>query len=354
MKGKATIKDVAELAGVSATTVSYVLNQNEKQTISEETKARVYDAVKQLKYIPNYAARIMKNNESRCVGIVINQSLDHRRYGTIVAGILEALELENYCAIICSRRRREGQYSGYLEDCFRHHLEGLIYICSANITPSEEEVKVITANQIPLVVFDSQNQEVPYETVDIDYYNGAVNVLRTMITPEMKRLFYLRPSRRNKREEICEQAVQDVMSEHPEITCQVLCETSKEEYWRNIEHQQGITGLYSNNYYDFLIRSNDKFHNLTKQDGILASWAQWLPIIYDMTQEYGIQAKLGAFAELREEGWGKQQVVYGKYHNYQVGKLCVKLLMDVIHGDTDVRRKPVHKLLNMEIRILNG
>ena len=72
MKHKVTIKDVAKVAGVSATTVSYVLNNNENQTISEETKERVLSAAQELRYVPNYAARIMKNSESHCVGVVMN------------------------------------------------------------------------------------------------------------------------------------------------------------------------------------------------------------------------------------------------------------------------------------------
>ena len=47
---RATLKDVAELAGVSAATVSYVLSG--KRTISEETKARVLEAIEQLDYVP--------------------------------------------------------------------------------------------------------------------------------------------------------------------------------------------------------------------------------------------------------------------------------------------------------------
>ena len=92
MKHKVTIKDVAKVAGVSATTVSYVLNNNENQTISEETKERVLSAAQELRYVPNYAARIMKNSESHCVGVVMNQSLDNYRYSSMMSGIVDALE----------------------------------------------------------------------------------------------------------------------------------------------------------------------------------------------------------------------------------------------------------------------
>ena len=48
---RATLKDVAQLAGVSTATVSYALSG--KKTISEETKQRIYDAIEQLDYVPD-------------------------------------------------------------------------------------------------------------------------------------------------------------------------------------------------------------------------------------------------------------------------------------------------------------
>ena len=50
---RATLKDVAQEAGVSSATVSYILNG--KRSISEETKARVMEAIKKLDYVPDGA-----------------------------------------------------------------------------------------------------------------------------------------------------------------------------------------------------------------------------------------------------------------------------------------------------------
>ena len=50
---RVSIKDVAREAGVSATTVSYVLNRNPDETISAETTQRVLEAVRRLHYVPN-------------------------------------------------------------------------------------------------------------------------------------------------------------------------------------------------------------------------------------------------------------------------------------------------------------
>ncbi|WDC85229.1 LacI family DNA-binding transcriptional regulator [Caloramator sp. mosi_1] len=58
-----TLKDIAKEVGVSVATVSYVLNGNEKQSISEETKDKIIQVANRLNYVPNLAARsLVKEN----------------------------------------------------------------------------------------------------------------------------------------------------------------------------------------------------------------------------------------------------------------------------------------------------
>ena len=68
---RARIRDVAEAAGVSVATVSYVLNHVENQTISAETEARVMEAVRELKYVANRAAASLKNGRSALFGLFV-------------------------------------------------------------------------------------------------------------------------------------------------------------------------------------------------------------------------------------------------------------------------------------------
>ena len=58
---RVSIKDVAREAGVSASTVSYVLNFNPSETISAETTQRVREAAKRLNYVPNLNARSLSS-----------------------------------------------------------------------------------------------------------------------------------------------------------------------------------------------------------------------------------------------------------------------------------------------------
>lgn len=68
---KITMKDIAERAGVSLATVSYVLNNNEKEKINDETKEKIFNIAKELNYVPNLNARSLVNKKSQLIGVII-------------------------------------------------------------------------------------------------------------------------------------------------------------------------------------------------------------------------------------------------------------------------------------------
>ncbi len=73
----ATIKDIAQLTGVSCTTVSNVIHGRSKR-VSAETISRINDAIKQLGYVPNMSARSLVSNSSRVIAVINHSVLGHR------------------------------------------------------------------------------------------------------------------------------------------------------------------------------------------------------------------------------------------------------------------------------------
>ena len=68
MGKRTTLKDVAREAGVTPATVSYVINNTPGQSIRPETRKRVLEAARKLKYAPNAHARTLRNHHSPCIG----------------------------------------------------------------------------------------------------------------------------------------------------------------------------------------------------------------------------------------------------------------------------------------------
>ncbi|NLK05352.1 MAG: LacI family transcriptional regulator, partial [Spirochaetales bacterium] len=73
MKRYATLKDVAKLAGTTAATVSYVLNEKEGRYISDETRRKVLEAAEQLEYVKSIGASSLKGKSRKLIAILIPQ-----------------------------------------------------------------------------------------------------------------------------------------------------------------------------------------------------------------------------------------------------------------------------------------
>jgi DNA-binding LacI/PurR family transcriptional regulator len=107
LRRRVTALDVARAAGVSKTTVSYVLNDTPRQSIPAETRQRVLDAVRRLNYTPHSAARALRRGHNDTVLLV----MPDWPLGRVLALILDALatELEERGLSLLIRRQRPGQ-----------------------------------------------------------------------------------------------------------------------------------------------------------------------------------------------------------------------------------------------------
>jgi len=120
----ATIKQVADLAGVSTATVSYVLNRT--GTVTEAVKQRVLQAVATLDYQPSYAARSLRTR-SRTLGLVLPAAsgrLTDPLLAELLSGLTEAAAAEGYYLLLatveqdqpeerlCQRLVRSGRVDG--------------------------------------------------------------------------------------------------------------------------------------------------------------------------------------------------------------------------------------------------
>jgi DNA-binding LacI/PurR family transcriptional regulator len=105
--GRVTALDVARAANVSKTTVSYVLNDTPHQSIPEETRQRVLEAVRELSYTPLATARALRRGHNDTVLLV----MPDWPLGRVLSLVLDDLtgELANLGLALLMRRIRKGQ-----------------------------------------------------------------------------------------------------------------------------------------------------------------------------------------------------------------------------------------------------
>lgn len=99
-KKRITSKMVAQHAGVSQTTVSFVLNNVEGQNISEETQKRVFDAARELGYVPDATARNLARGASDNIALVLTQAHDavfsDEYVSYVLTGIVQVMQGQGF------------------------------------------------------------------------------------------------------------------------------------------------------------------------------------------------------------------------------------------------------------------
>lgn len=149
-----TIRDVAKLAGVSASTASRILSDSTKEKFSSVTRQKVVDASRELGYHPNFAARALVSGQTRIIAVVFP-----RNHGTpftalaslqIMSGIEDFCSNNGYHMLITSPRIEDGQLESHLADLLTGgYLDGAIVDGHTNATPI---MNLITELNVPAVV----------------------------------------------------------------------------------------------------------------------------------------------------------------------------------------------------------
>lgn len=92
--------DVARRAGVSQSTVSFVLNDRRDVVVAEKTRERVLAVAAELDFVPNRAAQNLRSNRSHLIGIITNGIVSQPYAGRIVLGIQQVVQPADYLCLV--------------------------------------------------------------------------------------------------------------------------------------------------------------------------------------------------------------------------------------------------------------
>jgi LacI family transcriptional regulator len=127
MNRRVTMQAVAKYAGVSQTTVSYVINAVPGANIPEETRQRVRAAIKELGYRPDAAARKMRTNRSQLIGFVTDQIATTPYAGQIFKGAQDAAWASGKLILLTNTDNNADLERAAVEAMLEHQVEGIIY-----------------------------------------------------------------------------------------------------------------------------------------------------------------------------------------------------------------------------------
>jgi len=149
VKKPVTIKEIAKEANVSIATVSMILN-NKDANISEATRNRVLEIVKNRNYIPNTMARSLVTKQTRIIGLIM-PDIVNPFFPEIARGAEDRASLSRYSIIYCNTDDNLTREDAYVDILSEKMVDGIIFTHSADREGASEGFKRC---RVPVVLID--------------------------------------------------------------------------------------------------------------------------------------------------------------------------------------------------------
>ncbi|MDO1605185.1 LacI family DNA-binding transcriptional regulator [Lactobacillus sp. YT155] len=191
MVKKSSIKDVAELAGISVTTVSLILN-NKGDRFSKETISKVHAAQKELNYLPDYFAQGMTAKTTKTIGVLV-PDINNPFFSKFTQGVEEVATDADFIPLIYNVGMNNKKVSYYLKELVRRTVDGFI-IAAPNVAPDIIQ-KYLQVNQVPYITLDqssvTSNEKNQIKAGD---YEGGISATNYLLKHHHERIGIILPS----------------------------------------------------------------------------------------------------------------------------------------------------------------
>jgi LacI family transcriptional regulator len=179
----ATVHDVAKRAGVSAMTVSRVINGG--VGVRPETRRRVERAVTELDFVPNGVARGLMSKRTGALGLIV-PDIVNPFFAIVVRGAETVARRAGYRLLLCNSEGDLGLERQYVEDMIANRVEGLL------IAPvgdrSKPNLMPFVRRKFPFVLIDRSVAGLPCDLVQADSVAGARTLMNHLISVGHRRI----------------------------------------------------------------------------------------------------------------------------------------------------------------------
>lgn len=169
------MRDVAERADVSVTTVSHVVN--ETRHVSDELRGRVQEAMDALGYRPNRLARSLRCGETHTIGVIV-PDISNPFFAEVARGIEDTSFARKYSVILCNSDGDLEKELFYTSVLTSKQVDGILFVAAGMSTG---RIRKLQEERIPVVVVDREIPDVSVDEVLIDNVRGGGAVTRHMI-----------------------------------------------------------------------------------------------------------------------------------------------------------------------------
>lgn len=183
-KKNISIKEIADLSGVSVATVSRVINNNGR--FSEKTKLKVLRVIEATNYETNTVAKSLRMKKSNTVGILV-PDISNAFFSALVQKLESHLFEEGYSTIICNTNRSKEKESAYLKTLESKMVDGLIVISG-----QKEFAQGSVDRRMPVICIDRKPKDGEgIVLIHSDNYQGGVAATEELIRCGCKKIALL-------------------------------------------------------------------------------------------------------------------------------------------------------------------
>jgi LacI family transcriptional regulator len=181
------MRDVAQHAGVSQAAVSFVLNDAAGSRVSSETRQRVLDAVDELGYRVNSAAKSLREGKSRLIGFVGDTVASAPFAGKIIEGAQERAWADGYLMLIVNTGDDRDIEERAIDSLLSRQVDGIVY---ASMYHRRLKIPQIL-REVPSVVINGVADDGSLSAVVPDEYTGGREATQHLIDHGHERIAFI-------------------------------------------------------------------------------------------------------------------------------------------------------------------
>ncbi|UQS82226.1 LacI family transcriptional regulator [Bombilactobacillus folatiphilus] len=185
-----TLKDIAQLAGVSTATVSRVMNG--KGEASLQTIQKIQKIIEQVNYHPNRTAKILSAQKSNLIALLI-PNFSNPFFSELVQKIEQAANRQGYQIYLCNSEDNRQKVEYYLETMQDNYVAGAII---DSLFVKQADLDRLEQRQIPTVTIDRTHLKHPYAALNVDHVQGEYLATKNILQqqPQAKLVFLSGPA----------------------------------------------------------------------------------------------------------------------------------------------------------------
>ncbi|RSK39865.1 LacI family DNA-binding transcriptional regulator [Mangrovimonas spongiae] len=327
MPSKTTLKDLANLAGVSVSTVSKALNDSPE--IGARTRQRIKDIAESCNYVPNNIARSLKSRSTKTIGVIIPAILIEF-FNKVLYGIEQEATERGYKIVICLSNESSRKEAESINTFINGSVDGVILSVAEETQKSKvyDHFEKSAKHNMPMVMFDRVLDDITCDKVTVDDFEGAFNAVKFLSDLGSKNILFLNPisntSVGQHREDGYVKAVSG-LNQEPNIV--------------NVSHyteiEKALSTVFNNQKIDAILAADEYSAALAQNAARLNN----LKIPQDLSV---IGFTNGMVAE-----YANPSLTVVSQHAENIGKIAAGILLDRIEGK--LRAEPVNKVVKTKI-----